>query len=100
MNWKDFLNGKICQIKHAFDWTPVAVKAPCRRCEVYKDVGRVLLGYEVEVTYLYHGTKKRLFTTDEDKACIVSRKRALRNAMEFYKTTKERVIEYKKGRQQ
>ncbi len=97
MNWKNLFS--IEKIKQKFDWTPVAVKAPRPRYTVYKDVGRILLGYEVEVQYLYHGNKKHLFATDEEKLVLVSSRRALANAICFYKNTKSKVLKYNKGRE-
>ena len=82
-----------------FDWTPVAVKAPRPRYEVYKDAGRVLLGYEVEVDYLYHGNQCVLFPTDMEKLGLVTPQRALANAINFYKETRKKVNEYKRGQQ-
>lgn len=97
MNWKNLFS--LEKIKQQFDWTPVAVKVPRPRYETYTDVGPMLLGYEVEVEYLYHGNKTHLFPTDEEKLCLVSRRRALANAISFYKDTRAKVTEYKKGRQ-
>lgn len=94
MIWKNLFN--LEKIRQKFDWTPVAVKAPRTRYEFYRDTGKVLLGYEVEVEYLYHGTKTVLFATDEDKLGLVPRRRALLNAVDFYRATRKRISEYKK----
>lgn len=85
--------------KQKFDWTPVAVKTPRPRYEEYKDVGRTLLGYEVEVEYLYHGVQRTLFPTDTEKLCFVTPQKALANAIRFYKETKSKVAQYKKEQQ-
>ncbi|HIS71078.1 MAG TPA: hypothetical protein IAD02_03795 [Candidatus Enterousia intestinigallinarum] len=98
MQWKNIFSWE--KIRQHFDWTPVAVRGPRPRYETYNDVGRVLLGYEVEVKYLYHGVKKRMFVTDEEKLGLVSRKRALANAISFYKDTKGKILEYKKQKEQ
>lgn len=84
-------------IRRKFDKTPVAVKVPCPKYKFYRDKGRVLLGYEVEVEYLYQGNQKMLFSTDEDKLGIVPRQRALANAISFYKETKAKIYNYRKS---
>lgn len=89
MNWKNIFIVK--KIRYLFDWTPLYVKIPKPRYEVYSDAGKVLLGYEVEVKYLHHGVKKLLFPTEENKLGLVSRKRALEKAINFYKTTRTKI---------
>lgn len=98
MNWHDLFS--LEALKRHFDWTPVAVKTPRPKYKYYNDVGRVLLGYEVEVEYLYHGKRAQLFVSDEEKLGIVSRQLALANAISFYRRTKLKISEYKKGKQQ
>lgn len=95
MKWKDLFGIK--KIVYLFDWTPVSVKAPRPRYEVYADVGRVLLGYEVEVTYLHHGTEVKLFATDDNRLGLVSPKRALRRAVAFHKETKAKINKHKRA---
>lgn len=95
MNWKNLFSWDA--LKRSFDWTPVSVRPPRARYMYYKDIGKMLLGYEVEVEYLYHGNQKRLFAIDEEKLCLISRRRALSNAVAFYKDMKFKVREYKKG---
>lgn len=94
MKWKSLFS--IQKVVHLFDWTPVDVKAPRPRYEFYNDAGRVLLGYEVEVTYLYHGTDVKLFATDDNRLGLVSPKRALRRAVAFHKETKEKINKHKR----
>lgn len=96
MNWKDIF--RLEKIVNLFDWTPVAVKAPRPRYEFYKDVGRMLLGYEVEVTYLHHGTEIKLFATDENRLGLVSRKRALMHALSFYSETRNKINNHKRAK--
>ena len=93
--WKNLFSWE--GIKQAFDWTPVAVKTPRPCYKTYKDVGRLLLGYEVEVTYLYHGVRKQLFPIDEEKLGLVTQKKALKNAIIFYKKTRNTIREKQKS---
>ncbi len=97
MKWKKLFT--IEGIRQLFDWTPVAVKAPKPHYAVYVDAGRMLLGYIVEVEYLYHGKQEVFFPTDSEKLGIVSQKRALANAISFYKNTRCKIKAYKKERE-
>lgn len=85
------LNGIFNGVKNWFDWAPVAVSEPVEVYRDYRDMGRVLLGYEVTVTYKYHGQRKYLFADDEDKMCLVSRAQARKNAFDFYREKQKRV---------
>ncbi len=95
MKWRNLFN--LGGFRHCFDWTPIDVKPPRPRYEFYKDVGRVLLGYEVEVEYMYHGKKLRIFSTDTEKLGLVPPHRALENAIIFYRGVRARVTKYKRG---
>lgn len=48
--------------KHLFNWDVVAVKAP----EKVIDNGK-LTGYQVVVTYKYHGTDKEFYSIDDER---------------------------------
>lgn len=85
------LRSIVSDIKNWFDWTPVAVSGPVEVYRDYRDKGRVLLGYEVTVTYKYHGEYKYLFADDEDKLCMVSRAHAYNNAVRFCREKKDRI---------
>ena len=85
------LGGIVNNIKKMFDWTPVAVSEPVTIYRDYRDKGRVLMGYEITVTYKYHGERKYLFFDDEDKLCMVSRAQAYKNAVEFYKEKQQQI---------
>ena len=78
------LHDIIGKVRACFDWTPVAVSEPVTIYRDYRDKGRVILGYEVTVTYKHHGERNYLFSDDEDKMCIVSRAQAYKNAVDFY----------------
>ncbi len=77
--------GIVNTVKNLFDWTPVAVSRPVELYCDYRDKGRVLLGYEVVVTYKHHGQQKYLFSDDEDRMCFVTKARARKIAFDFYK---------------
>ncbi len=79
------------KVKNWLDWTPVAVSEPVEIYRDYRDMGHVLLGYEVTVTYKHHGERKYLFADDEDKMCLVSRVKARKNAFDFYREKQKRV---------
>ncbi len=87
-NLKDIIRWNA--VKKMFDWTPIAVSVPQPRYEEYSDTGRVLLGYEVRVTYLHHGEHTRLFVT-LDNSGRVGRRRALYHAIKYYKNTRDRA---------
>ena len=57
----------------------------------------MLLGYEVEVEYLYHAPYKYLFPTDEEKIGFASRRYALGRAVSFYKNMRAKISSYEKG---
>lgn len=82
------------RIKNLFDWTPVAVKKPCPKFAEYKDVGVVLLGYEVEVQYLHHGTQHLLFAVDEEKLGLSKPADALKRATNFYNAKMRQIARY------
>ncbi len=78
-------------IKNMFDWTPVAVSEPIEIYRDYKDKGHVLLGYEVTVTYKYHGERRHLFADDEEKLCMVTRAQARKMAYDFYREKLQKI---------
>ena len=88
MKWKNLINWHV--LRHWFDWTPTDVQVPQPRYEVYKDAGRVLLGYEVQITYRHHGVYTLLFPTT-DNLGEVGRRRALYRAIKFYKSTRNNI---------
>lgn len=53
------------RIKQFFNWTPLAVEKPKAVYMVYNDKERALVGFEVKVTYLYHGEHKLFFSVDD-----------------------------------
>lgn len=79
------------KIKQAFDWTPVFVAFPKPEYRIYRDKGRVLLGYTVRVRYKYHGTQSHLFGYDDEKFHLVSQEQALDNAIKFYERMQGKV---------
>lgn len=91
-----FTNTKWLQF---FDWTPVSVKMPKPLYEKYDDTGKMLLGYEVEVEYLYHGNQRYLFPTDEEKLGLAPRRYALARAVAFYKNTMAKISSYEQRKQ-
>lgn len=74
-------------LKRVFDYTPVGVSVPKPKFMDYKDVGHVLLGYEVIVKYARHAPRAYLFASDEEKLGLVSQAKALQNARRFYART-------------
>ena len=85
------LSDIVTKVKNSFDWTPVCVTKPVEVYCDYVDKGRVLLGYEVTVTYKHHCEHKRLFAHDEDRFCIVSRAKARKMALDFYNQMKKQI---------
>lgn len=83
----------VAQVKNWFDWTPVSVSVPSELYCVYRDKGRVLLGYEVRVTYLHHGERCYLFAVDEEKLGLVTRDKACANALKFYREKQKQIKE-------
>lgn len=84
-------------VKKWFDWTPVAVSLPAEVYCTYADKGRMFLGYEVKVTYLYHGKRRYLFAVDEEKLGLFTRDRACAKALDFYRVKQEQTKQYKKN---
>ena len=89
MNVKDYL----IKINTWFNWTPVAVSKPVEVYQSYFDRGRVLLGYEVQIDYKYHKPRRVFFMHDEEKLCLVSREKALKNATRFYEQMNKKIQE-------
>ncbi len=85
------LRGIVNEVKNWFDWTPIAVSAPVEVYRDYRDKGHVLLGYEVTVTYKYHGERQYLFADDEEKLCVVTRARARKMAFDFYRKKQQKI---------
>ncbi len=94
MNLKNMIDFQ--KLRQCFDWTPVAVNGPHPCYKTYSDVGKVLLGYEVVVKYLYHGDRKCFFQTDEEKMGFISDRRALKNADCFYNKIKAKIAKSKR----
>ena len=69
--------------KHLFDWTPVAVTEPRPEYHKYGDIGNQLIGYEVVVTYKYHGDRKYSFAIDNEKLGFADEAWAKRRADKF-----------------
>lgn len=78
-------------IKNWLDWTPIDVSGPFKSYYNYTDVGRVLLGYTVQVTYRYHGQRTYLFATDEEKLGVVSHAQAYNKAMRFHDKIQKQI---------
>lgn len=76
-----------------FDWSIVDVTAPTPLYSEYKDRGKILTGYEVAVTYRYHGTEKCIFGVDNDKFYLASSGYALRRACGFYEHCLRKIRE-------
>ncbi|MBR5153200.1 MAG: hypothetical protein IKW57_00160 [Alphaproteobacteria bacterium] len=87
---------QFASFKLLFDWTPVAVYKPVAVYQTYRDKGTVLLGYEVRVEYKYHNPRQVFFTHDEEKLCLISRKKALKNAIGFYEQMSKKIQEKQK----
>ncbi|HIU65772.1 MAG TPA: hypothetical protein IAC63_04015 [Candidatus Enterousia avicola] len=83
------------KFKNLFNWTPVKVEKPQPVYMSYAKEKPVLLGFEVTVSYLYHGDRKLFFQTDEERFGLVSRKSALAKANAFYSNVKAKVDAYK-----
>ena len=84
---KDKKSNFLAEFKRLFDWSVVCVAKPKPVYKEYADVGSVLLGYKVTVTYKHHGKKERFFACDECKLGLVSKERALDRANKFYEKT-------------
>ena len=69
----------------------MSVSEPVEVFRDYRDKGHVLLGYEVTVTYKYHGERKYLFADDEEKLCFVSRTQAREMAFNFYNQKQKQI---------
>ena len=82
-------------LKELVDWSPVNVDEPVPVFKSYLDKGRILLGYEVKVKYMYHGTYRYFFGIDENKFGLVSRHKALKNAVVFYERKKQKTEQVK-----
>lgn len=82
MNWRNILGKVGIKITKK---VPVDITIPKPFYQYYKDKGNVLLGYSLQVTYLDSTVEDILFATDEDKFGLVSRRKALKNAADFYK---------------
>ncbi len=80
----------IKNLRHIFDWTVVEVSNPQPYSRFYKDMGDFFLGYKVTVKYKYHGDYEYIFPVD-DKIGLVSKERALKRAINFYKQKSLRI---------
>lgn len=81
--------------KHLFDWTPVAVTEPQPEYYRYSDIGNQLIGFQVSVTYKYHGVRQYSFAIDSDKLAFVNEKWAKRRADKFVRKIQKQI---EKGR--
>ena len=79
------------KLKKLFDWTPVNVEFPVAEYKLYSDKNRVLLGYNVSVTYQHHGTKTYFFAHDEEKLGLFTKERALERAVSFYESKRKQM---------
>ena len=88
LSWKRLFRWKTVQRVFFFFFVAVAVPQPTY--ETYSDVGRVLLGYEVAVTYKHHGVYRMFFATSENPG-PASQRAALCRAIKFYKVTRDKI---------
>lgn len=69
-------------LRHLFDWTVLDVSEPAAYQKTYTDVGNLLLGYQVTVTYKYHGVYEYIFPVD-NKVGLITPERAFKRAQNF-----------------
>lgn len=76
-----------------FDWTPVSVKVPYPRFIRSKNRGggRFLLGYVVDIEYLYHGTRSVFFPTHDAIDAERRGRAALASAIKLYRKTRNQI---------
>lgn len=90
MVWKNlfFINA----LRTAFlGSTPVAVELPKAVYMDFKDAGRLLMSYEVEVKYDNNVKRVFTFSVEERKLGIVPRRVALKRAIDFYRKKKAEI---------
>ena len=73
--------------KKTFDDEIIGIKPPREYWCDYRDVGHRLEGYKIAVTYKYKGLLDVFFIVDNDHFRLVSKEKALKNAMNFYEKT-------------
>ena len=74
-----------------FDWTIVDVQEPRPVYHQYNDMGQILTGYAVDVTYLHHGMESLMFGVDTGKFNLASPEYALRRARGYYDHAREHI---------
>ena len=76
-----------------FDWTPVSVKVPYPRFRkpLIEGGQRFLLGYVVDIEYLYHGTRKVFFRTRDAFDAECRGRAALASAIKLYRKTRNQI---------
>lgn len=93
MNWKNIFERVGIRFTRRF---PVEVSLPAAEYRFYKDKGDVLLGYSLDVTYSDNKVEHLLFATDEDKLCLVDRRKAFKNACSCYKKVVEKIHKHQR----
>ena len=73
--------------KKTFDNEIQKIEVPREYWCDYRDIGRRLEGYKVLVKYRYKGWVDLFFIIDNDHFNLVSKEKALKNAMNFYEKT-------------
>ena len=79
-----------------FSPTPIDVCLPLAFTVFYRDVGKRVEAYTVEVTYKSGKHKEFTFPVDNDHWQLVSSSRAYKRAMDFYRRQRVRVRAYNK----
>ena len=76
-----------------FNWTPVSVKAPYPRFRkpLIEGGQRFLLGYVVDIEYMYHGTRKVFFRTRDAFDAERRGRAALAGAIKLYRKTRKKI---------
>ena len=82
MNWRK-----------VFDWTPVSVKVPYPRFRkpLIEGGQRFLLGYVVDIEYMYHGTRSVFFPTHDAIDAERRGRAALASAIKLYRKTRKKI---------
>ena len=69
----------------------IRISKPKKWIVKYKDVGRRLEGYIVDVTYRYAGKQQKIFNIDNDHLELVSQSEAFNAAQNFYLKVREEI---------
>lgn len=99
MEWKN-LGGIKNFFKSIFVTNPIAVDAPKAVYMDFKDAGRVLMSYDVEVKYEDDVKRTFSFSVEERKLGLSPRRRALKRAIDFYRKKKIEIEKNKNSLRQ